>query len=1069
MTKRMLALILSFLLCIGMMPTGVYAEQLYPADAEEMSAQNSTSAELELHWYDQPDGWDDTEDEADLGFNPYSFSLNEDRTVSAQVALQSAMVTETVQIPRAYAAVSGNVIDPDAPVAELANATYVTDGANVSVTARILIDNVTNVAAIFLYELTDDEAESIYTVPDSNGTQHYVRAMTSVQFDSSTMISGTENGSTVIQLNTALKLFGNVPTAANAQTVIGLTVTKNVDGEYVESALSTKQVTVEEEAPTVPAPTLLNATCVSDGSELSAKVRFLVQDTTDIADIEVYELTDTEPSDSMGTVNGTYFTKSIMTVPFDNSTMNLGPDGSGMTVIELTTGMYSGNNAITAVGNTTLIAVQVVKRSDNQYVSSPVSNAKQVTVEGEGEPGELTAEELQAFIPTNLRITAENGTNTLDVTVTWDNPENASIVQFYEVENGLLNGTRIYPFDGVVQSTIIQGDGTAPYEYQTVNGTNILRYSIMKKISEDMKQIDEELGVALCVDEGDTIQTTLWACVGENCQETEQRSVAYVFETAAPVPAPTLLNATCISDGSELSAKVRFLVQDTTDIADIEVYELIDTEPSDSMGTVNGTYFTKSIMTVPFDNSTMNLGPDGSGMTVIELTTGMYSGNNAITAVGNTTLIAVQVVKRSDNQYVSSPVSNAKQVTVEGEGEPGELTAEELQAFIPTNLRITAENGTNTLDVTVTWDNPENASIVQFYEVENGLLNGTRIYPFDGVVQSTIIQGDGTAPYEYQTVNGTNILRYSIMKKISEDMKQIDEELGVALCVAEGDTIQTTIWACVGDLCQETEQRSVTYLYAASAPVPLNTNSTSVLLTPTNSTYSGEQLRPAASVSYEGKNLTSGIDFDLSYGENVNVGNGTVTVIGKGNYCENMTVTFPIMPLSLKDENVTVSLLNNTCIYTGSPIQAEVSVIYNGTALITGTDYQVAYADNTAIGNNTAKVTVTGQGNFGDSVEKTFSIIKPDLVLPSALSVIESEAFSGGGFTSVVIPSNVTAIAAKAFEGCNHLAHVFIYSDHMSIADDAFPSGIGLVLHCRKDSDAALFAQRKGFALEFIP
>ena len=38
-----------------------------------------------------------------------------------------------------------------------------------------------------------------------------------------------------------------------------------------------------------------------------------------------------------------------------------------------------------------------------------------------------------------------------------------------------------------------------------------------------------------------------------------------------------------------------------------------------------------------------------------------------------------------------------------------------------------------------------------------------------------------------------------------------------------------------------------------------------------------------------------------------------------------------------------------------------------------------------------------------------------DLTLPVALTAIESEAFAGGGFASVLIPANVTIIAPDAF------------------------------------------------------
>ena len=58
--------------------------------------------------------------------------------------------------------------------------------------------------------------------------------------------------------------------------------------------------------------------------------------------------------------------------------------------------------------------------------------------------------------------------------------------------------------------------------------------------------------------------------------------------------------------------------------------------------------------------------------------------------------------------------------------------------------------------------------------------------------------------------------------------------------------------------------------------------------------------------------------------------------------------------------------------YTGSAIEPEVTITDGETALTLGTDYTVEYSDNTNAG--TAKVTISGAGNYGGSIEKTFTI-----------------------------------------------------------------------------------------------
>lgn len=59
----------------------------------------------------------------------------------------------------------------------------------------------------------------------------------------------------------------------------------------------------------------------------------------------------------------------------------------------------------------------------------------------------------------------------------------------------------------------------------------------------------------------------------------------------------------------------------------------------------------------------------------------------------------------------------------------------------------------------------------------------------------------------------------------------------------------------------------------------------------------------------------------------------------------------------------------------GTPVKAQVIVKDGTTTLTEGTDYTLEYSDNTDV-TTTAKVTITGKGNYYDSVNKTFTIAK---------------------------------------------------------------------------------------------
>ncbi|MBE6341721.1 MAG: hypothetical protein E7069_13495 [Bacteroidales bacterium] len=73
--------------------------------------------------------------------------------------------------------------------------------------------------------------------------------------------------------------------------------------------------------------------------------------------------------------------------------------------------------------------------------------------------------------------------------------------------------------------------------------------------------------------------------------------------------------------------------------------------------------------------------------------------------------------------------------------------------------------------------------------------------------------------------------------------------------------------------------------------------------------------------------------------------------------------------------------------YTGSAIEPEVVVTDGETTLTLGTDYTVSYSDNINAG--TAKVTVTGIGNYTEIVEKTFTInrAEPTYTAPTAQTI----------------------------------------------------------------------------------
>ena len=60
--------------------------------------------------------------------------------------------------------------------------------------------------------------------------------------------------------------------------------------------------------------------------------------------------------------------------------------------------------------------------------------------------------------------------------------------------------------------------------------------------------------------------------------------------------------------------------------------------------------------------------------------------------------------------------------------------------------------------------------------------------------------------------------------------------------------------------------------------------------------------------------------------------------------------------------------------YTGKALTQALTLTYNGKKLTLNTDYTVSYSDNKNVG--TAKVKLTGVGNYSGAITKTFKIVK---------------------------------------------------------------------------------------------
>ncbi len=134
-------------------------------------------------------------------------------------------------------------------------------------------------------------------------------------------------------------------------------------------------------------------------------------------------------------------------------------------------------------------------------------------------------------------------------------------------------------------------------------------------------------------------------------------------------------------------------------------------------------------------------------------------------------------------------------------------------------------------------------------------------------------------------------------------------------------------------------------------------------------------------------------DYTILNNGGINVGDGhEVKVMGKGNYTGTVTKTYAITPLSIATADVTLYQLQSY-VYDATAKKPGVREVMVGHVTVPTTGYDVSYGENTNVG--TAKVTVTGKGNFKDARTVEFTITgKP---ITSDMMVLSSENFVYNG------------------------------------------------------------------------
>ena len=161
--------------------------------------------------------------------------------------------------------------------------------------------------------------------------------------------------------------------------------------------------------------------------------------------------------------------------------------------------------------------------------------------------------------------------------------------------------------------------------------------------------------------------------------------------------------------------------------------------------------------------------------------------------------------------------------------------------------------------------------------------------------------------------------------------------------------------------------------------------------------YEGSEIRPEVVVKDGKTKLVKGMDYTVSYKNNVNSGTATVVVTGKGNYAGTQKITFKITERALRKDMVG-AIADQT--FSGKKITPNVVVTDGEKALTEGTDYTVTYKDNVNAG--TGAAVVTGKGNYKGTQEVSFRIQTKGLDSITDVSVAD-QVYSGDALTPDVV------------------------------------------------------------------
>lgn len=146
-------------------------------------------------------------------------------------------------------------------------------------------------------------------------------------------------------------------------------------------------------------------------------------------------------------------------------------------------------------------------------------------------------------------------------------------------------------------------------------------------------------------------------------------------------------------------------------------------------------------------------------------------------------------------------------------------------------------------------------------------------------------------------------------------------------------------------------------------------------------------------VTWNGKALKEGTDFDVTAGDNSKAGTQTAKVVFKGNFSGEFSVNYNVVGKNFADAAMFLTELNAAYTFDGTAKEPGVRIELGDKTLTAGVDYTVKYENNVNAG--TATIKAIGAGSYAGEVTKTFTIAKADL--KDTEIVFEQDAYTATG------------------------------------------------------------------------